>query len=285
MGESLDTMIQAFLDSLQGVRSPHTVRCYGSDLAQLAILTNGEADFSLPTLRKYLRTYGLSPVTRARKLASLRSFARYLRRTGRIETDPTEALEAPIRRRTLPKALTQVQTETMLEAPVPTHAPLRDRALLELAYASGLRASELVSINVGDIEFNEQMIKVQGKGNKERLVVFGDACARAINEYLEKGRQAKPGVPALFTNRLGTRLSSRSVQTIVKNWAVSVGLPGDTSPHTLRHSFATHLLDGGADLKTVQQLLGHENLSTTQIYTHVSIERLREAVEKAHPRG
>jgi integrase/recombinase XerC len=150
-------------------------------------------------------------------------------------------------------------------------------------YAAGLRVSELVAVDLPDVDFRNGMIRVLGKGSKERLTLFGRTAGFAIQEYIS-GERVPPvkGAP-LFTNRKGTRLTTRSVQTIVKNWAKRVGLPPETSPHTLRHSFATHLLDNGADLKAVQQLLGHESLATTQIYTHVSVERLRATVDKAHP--
>jgi site-specific recombinase XerD len=159
---------------------------------------------------------------------------------------------------------------------------LRDRALLELAYAAGLRASEIVSLNRDDLQMRERVIRVVGKGNKERVVLFGTEAERALTEYLASRKDSES---ALFVNTKGGRLTTRSVQNIVKRWAMNAGLPEWVSPHTLRHSFATHLLDGGADLKSVQQLLGHANLGTTQVYTHLSMERLKDTVEKAHPRS
>ncbi|MBS1723492.1 MAG: tyrosine recombinase XerC [Armatimonadetes bacterium] len=281
----LDTLIQGFLDHLQATRSPHTVRSYGADLAQLSVVTAGDFNLSPDILARYLRTYGKTPVTRARKLSSLRSFARYLRTIGRLEGDPTEALEAPFRRRPLPKTLSQHQAEELLDQAPESRTPLRDRALLELAYSAGLRASELVGLDMIDVDLEEQTVKVMGKGNKERISLFGGACRTAVLEYVRQERTPPKSGDPLFTNDKGLRLSTRTLQNVIKRWALRVGLPPSVSPHTLRHSFATHLLDGGADLKTVQQLLGHENLATTQIYTHVSIERLREAVGKAHPKG
>lgn len=281
----LDKWIQEFLDHLRAGRSPATVRSYGSDLGQLAKSTGGEADLSSASLRRYLRTYAKSPVTRARKLATLRSFVRYLRQAGHLDHDPTEMLEAPIRRRVLPKAMSQHQAEGLLDQEDVGKTPLRDRALLELGYSAGLRASELVGVKMGDLDFDENSVKVFGKGSKERIALFGDACRTALDNYIENERtEPNKGAP-LFTNDSGGQLTTRTVQNVIKRWARAAGLPEDVSPHTLRHSFATHLLDGGADLKTVQQLLGHENLATTQVYTHVSIERLREAVEKAHPKS
>jgi len=234
-------------------------------------------------LRKYLRQYGATPITRARKLSTLRTFIKFLRSVGEIDHDPTESLEAPIRRRRLPKALSQLQTGDLLDQAQESKTPLRDRALLELMYAAGLRASELVGVNIRDIDFQSRSLRVRGKGSKERITLFGQAAHEAIDRYMDEERIGQG--EALFTNQKGDRLTTRTVQNVVKRWARAVGLPPDVTPHTLRHSFATHLLDGGADLKTVQQLLGHESLATTQIYTHLSIERLKETVERAHPKS
>lgn len=281
----LDELIQQFLDHLASRRSPHTVRCYGTDLAQLSAHTNGEFSMEPETLRGYLRKYGSSPVTRARKLSSLRSFTKYLRQIEKISSDPTEVLEAPIRRKRLPKALSQAQTLELLDQPGAGGTPLRDKAVIELIYAAGLRAGETVGVNLEDIDFGEMCLAVRGKGNKERIALFGRSCRAALKAYVSRERQDSISGSPLFTNSEGRRLSTRTVQNIVKRWARRVGLPPDVSPHTLRHSFATHLLDNGVDLKSVQQLLGHESLATTQVYTHVSVERLRQAVEKAHPRS
>lgn len=286
MSENLDTLIQRFLDHLSARRSANTVRAYGADLAQLADHLKGDFDLRPERLRLFLRKYGTTPVTRARKLSSLRAFVRFLKAVGALDHDPTEALEAPIRRKRIPKALTQPQTFELLDQdPKRVRHVRRDRAMLELMYAAGLRVSELVSVDLPDIDFRHRTVRVMGKGSKERITLFGNTAARAIQEYIE-GERVTPrqGAP-LFTNPKGGRLTTRSVQTVVKKWAIEAGLPAETSPHTLRHSFATHLLDNGADLKSVQQLLGHESLATTQIYTHVSVERLRTAVEAAHPAG
>lgn len=282
---NLDQLIQSFLDNLASTRSPHTVRSYGADLAQLSSVARTVEDIEPESLNRYLRKFGVTPVTRARKLSTVRTFIKYLRAVGALTTDPAESLEAPFRRRPLPKTLNQHQTEALLDLTADTKTPLRDRALLELAYSAGLRASELVGLNLSDIEWNDQCVKVTGKGNKERLCLFGDTCSQALNDYVRSERTSPNEGDAFFTNKQGRRLTSRTLQNVIKRWALQAGLPPNVSPHTLRHSFATHLLDGGADLKTVQQLLGHENLATTQIYTHVSIERLRTAVGKAHPRG
>lgn len=283
---NLDAAIQEFLDHLVARRSPHTIRAYGNDLGQLAELTGGEFHFDVETLRTYLRKYGKSASTRARKLSTLRSFATFARRKSWIERDPTELLEAPIRRRKLPKALSQLQVHELLEQPSRSASPKRDLAVLELMYSAGLRASEVVGVNLPNVDLTDQILRVRGKGSKDRLTLFGSACAEAIRDYISSERKAPVDTEVpLFTNGKGSRLTTRTVQNIVKRWARQVGLPPDVSPHTLRHSFATHLLDGGADLKSVQQLLGHESLATTQVYTHVSIERLKDTVRSAHPKS
>ncbi len=283
----LDTRIQEFLDSLRVRRSMQTVRAYGSDLAQLSAHLGGRMELTPDALRAYLRKYGSSPVTRARKLSTLRSFTKFLKLAGHLQVDPTESLEAPLRRKRLPKALSTAQAAELLDQPLRGRTPLRDRALLELMYAAGLRASEVVGVDLQDLDWSASQLRVHGKGSKERLSLFGETCRVALLQYLEKERIAPPrsGEFALFTNPKGVRLSTRTVQNVVHRWSRSVGLPPDVTPHTLRHSFATHLLDGGADLKSVQQLLGHESLATTQVYTHISIQRLKEAVRQAHPRA
>lgn len=281
----LNELIEAFLVQLAARRSPQTVRAYGADLRQLAELIEGEFRFDAETLREYLRKFGGTPPTRARKLSTLRAFSKFLKKRGVISRDPTEALESPIKRRTLPKALSALQVSDLLEQPSASKTPLRDLALLELMYGAGLRASEVVAVNLRDLNFMEQTLRVRGKGSKDRVTLFGSACAEALDRYVREERRGSGSEDAVFVNRSGSRLTTRSVQKVVKRWALSVGLSPDVSPHTLRHSFATHLLDGGADLKSVQQLLGHESLATTQIYTHVSIERLRETVRKSHPRS
>lgn len=286
----LDRAIDDYLAWLGSTRSFHTIRNYGADLRQLACFARDRGidsvrDLTSDVLREHLRRVGGASATRARKLASLRGFSRYLLTTKRIEFDPTEPLEAPLRRRALPRAITQHQAAALLDQAPNGRSPLRDRALLELMYCAGLRAGEVVAVDLRDIDFAAGTIRVHGKGNKQRIAVFGESCREALRTYLAR-EQTPPviGEP-VFTNERGARLTTRTVQNVIKRWARRAGLPEDVSPHTLRHSFATHLLDGGADLKTVQQLLGHESLATTQVYTHVSIERLREAVAKAHPKS
>ena len=215
------------------------------------------------------------------KLAWLARLRAHLDRHG----DPTEPLEAPIRRRSLPKALAKGQAEDLLDQPNESRTPYRDQALLELLYASGLRASEAVGVDLKDVNLPDRSVRVRGKGNKDRIALFGESCARAIGDYLSKERVPPLRGEPLFTNPKGGRLSTRSVQNVVRAWARRAGLPPGVTPHTLRHSFATHLLDRGADIRSVQELLGHKSLVTTQIYTHVSTAGLREVYERAHPRA
>ena len=285
MDGELDTAIQGFLDHLAVRRSPNTVRAYGSDLAQLADFLRGRLYLTPDSLRLYLRKCAPSPITRARKLSTLRAFCRYLRATGKLDADPTDVLEAPIRRKRLPKAMSRSQTEDLLDQEPESRTPLRDRAILEMMYSAGLRVSEAVGLDLDSIDINTRTLRVYGKGSKQRLALYGKTCESALLDYLDGERVPPTTGTVLFTNASGGRLTTRTVQNIVKRWAKRVGLPPSVSPHTLRHSFATHLLDGGADLKSVQQLLGHESLATTQIYTHVSAERLRATIATAHPRS
>ncbi|MHB8637893.1 MAG: site-specific tyrosine recombinase/integron integrase [Fimbriimonadaceae bacterium] len=279
----MEDHVENFLTELAVRRSPQTVRAYAGDLRGLAVFLADRPRLTSNRLREFLRASATTPRTRARKLSSLRTFTRYLVRIGQLELDPTDGLQSPYRRQVLPKALSEKQTEALLDAEPASKAPLRDRAIVETLYGAGLRVAEAVGLDVGDVDFVEATLRVKGKGSKERIVFFGRTCAAALKDYLAAERQTPS--TALFVNNRGTRLSTRTVQTIVKRWARAAQLPSEVSPHTLRHSFATHLLDHEADLKTVQQLLGHESLATTQIYTHVSIERLRDAVRNAHPKS
>jgi integrase/recombinase XerD len=230
-----------------------------------------------------------SPATIHRKSACLRSFYRHLRREGLRESDPTATLSAPRRSRKLPQVLTRGEVEKLLAQPSGTdpHA-LRDRALLELMYASGLRASEAIGLEVSDIDLEERMLRARGKGSKERIVPIGQAALRALNTYLERGRpklvKNRPETH-LFVNFRGGQLTRQGLYKIVRRHATSAGLADRMSPHTLRHTFATHLLAGGCDLRSVQEMLGHADVSTTQLYTHLSSDRLKDVYFKAHPRA
>ncbi|RYG26049.1 tyrosine recombinase XerC [bacterium] len=276
----MDEAVAGFLAHLTARKSANTVRSYSSDLEQLRAMTP-ELPLTPERLRLYLRRYAPHPATRARKLSTLRAFCKYLVTQGLAASDPTERLEPPIRRRALPRGIGATEAGDLMAAPL----KMRDRALLELLYGAGLRVSEAAGLDLGDLDLPGRAARVKGKGAKERMVVFGEPCRKAIEAYIAEERVTPTSGNPLFTNTKGGRLTVRSMHTAVKASAEAAGLPSGLSPHGLRHSFATHLLDGGADLKSVQQLLGHEDLSTTQVYTHVSVERLRAAVSSAHPRA
>jgi integrase/recombinase XerC len=236
----------------------------------------------------YLHECTYARTTIARRLACLRSFFRYATREGITETNPAKALRTPRAGRKLPHFLTAEQTARLLEAPPANDAMgLRDRAMLETLYSAGLRVAELVGLNLPDWDREANVLRVLGKGKKERIAPIGRYAARALERWLEV-RLPDPDAPdeereAVFLNRFGRRLTTRSIGRTLQKHLQTAGLERITSPHTLRHSFATHLLDGGADLRAVQELLGHKSLTTTQIYTHVSTRRLRETYEHAHP--
>ncbi len=289
----MDEAIERFLGHLATSRAAHTVKAYATDLAQFAEVCE-QAGVRSPDgvrpehVRRFLRAFSQARAsTPARKLYAVRSFYRFLRSRGIVERDPTLEVEAPIRRERLPKALTARQAAQLVES-VRGREPiaLRDRAALELLYGAGLRVQELCSLNLLDLDISAGSCRVLGKGSKERVAVFGRAAAEALAEYLAAGRPkllARRDEQALFLNAKGGRLTVRSVHRLVSRAAEQAGLRA--GPHTLRHSFATHLLDGGADLRSVQELLGHARIQTTQVYTHLSIERLRKAYEQAHPRA
>src|ERR671916_567623 len=230
-----------------------------------------------------------SPATIHRKSACLRSFYRHLRREGLRDSDPTAGLSAPRRSRKLPHVLTRGEIDRLLSQPRGTdpHA-LRDRALLELMYACGLRASEAIGLELGDVDLEDRVLRARGKGSKERIVPIGQAALKALRIYLERGRPGlvKDGAEAhLFVNFRGAKLTRQGLYKTVRRHATSAAVADRMSPHTLRHTFATHLLAGGCDLRSVQEMLGHADVSTTQLYTHLSSERLKDVYFKAHPRA
>jgi integrase/recombinase XerC/integrase/recombinase XerD len=273
-----------------------TRRAYGIDLGQFARWateqgTEPEA-VGLRPLRRWaaaLSAHEAAPTTVARKLAALRSFFRGMVDAGKIEANPAELLQAPKRPQRLPRALKASDVAALLDR-IPTATPLeqRDRALFELAYASGLRAEELVTLDLGAIDFDAEHVRVEGKGGKTRVVPVGEHALGAITRYLERGRPALAAGDrgeALFLSKSGRRLSTSDVRRRLRVWARLAATQAGVSPHWLRHSFATHLLDGGADLRAIQELLGHSSLSTTQIYTRVESNRLRSTYARAHPRA
>jgi len=227
--------------------------------------------------------------TLQRKAACLRSFYRHLRREQIMDRDPTADLRAPRKLQRLPQVLSRDEVARLLAAPRGTEPPvLRDRALLELMYACGLRASEATGLHVGDLDLNEQVLRARGKGSKERLVPVGREALSAVRVYLERGRPQLVGVrdePHLFVNQRGGGLSRQGLYKIVQRYAGECGLEDRMSPHTLRHTFATHLLAGGCDLRVLQEMLGHADIATTQIYTHLSNGRLKDQYFEAHPRA
>ncbi len=245
----------------------------------------------------YLDSFGYSPATTARKIATLRSFYKWLQKRGGIATNPMLLIRTPKQTKRLPKAITVEQIDKLLGMPDNRDTlGARDRAILETLYSTGVRVSELVDLNRNDLEMNDQAIRIRGKGKKERMVPLGTHALAAIRHYmtllepdarfarLRERSLSELHIP-LFVNKNGGRLSSRSVRRKLDKYLMSAGLDPSISPHTLRHSFATHLLDNGADLRSVQELLGHQSLSTTQIYTHLSTMRLRTSYNEAHPRA
>lgn len=291
---SLHQQIEQFTIYLQSERavSPHTLAAYSSDLAQLQAFvlqekgehaTAGDIDHLL--LRRYLA--GLSKHTKkssiGRKLAAIRSFFRYLLRRGAVDKNPAELIATPKKEQRLPFHLDIDQTTALMEAPEngQKHV-LRDRAILELLYSSGLRVSELTGLNRGELDLSSGLVRVTGKGGKERIVPVGSRALDALQAYLD---QRTDDTNTLFLNTRGGRINRRSVARIVDAHVMRIAAFKRISPHTLRHTFATHMLEGGADLRAIQELLGHASLSTTQKYTHVSIDRLMEVYDKAHPKA
>ena len=272
-----------------------TRRAYGSDLRALAYWADSvglaPADVGARELRRHvavLAAEGLAPSTVARRLASFRALFGMLRRDGAIQQNPAELLSAPRRARKLPNVLRSDEISALLDRiPATTPLELRDRAVFELAYAGGLRVAELTDLDVASVDFDGEQVRVEGKGGKTRIVPIGEPAIRALSAWLERGRGtlAAPEQKSLFVSRTGKRLSTSDLRRRLSVWATKAGLPPGVHPHALRHSFATHLLDGGADLRSIQELLGHASVSTTQIYTKVESERLRAAYSSAHPRA
>jgi len=271
-------------------------RAYGIDAGQLAIwCTRSElepADVTPRVLRRYAQVLSerrAGPATTARKLAALRQLFRVLHEHGEVPANPADLVPAPKRPAKLPRVLAPDQISALLDRiPATTPLELRDRALFELAYASGLRAEELVDLDVSSVSFEDEEVRVEGKGGKTRLVPTGEEALRALARWLERGRpalQTADGPEALFLSKSGRRLSTSDVRRRLQAWARQAAIQGGISPHALRHSFATHLLDGGADLRAIQELLGHGSVSTTQIYTRVESARLKSAYARAHPRA
>jgi len=268
--------------------SQHTILNYRLDLEDFAKFLGELAleKIDYLTLRKYLavlKERNLGNRSVGRRLSCLRSFFRFLTREGYLKTNPILSLSSPKQDKHLPLFLTEGEVTKLIESVFPKdERSLRDRAILETFYSTGIRISELVGLSTEDIDFIGGIIKVRGKGKKERIVPIGDTAVRIIRNYLEKRKKQSE---ALFLNKNGKRITTRGVRGIVEKYLRIVGMKQGVSPHTLRHSFATHLLNRGADLRSIQELLGHVNLSTTQIYTHLTTERLKSVYDKAHPRA
>ncbi|MBI3264245.1 MAG: tyrosine recombinase XerC [Acidobacteria bacterium] len=314
--------LRAFFEYLRLNRnlSPHSVRAYDSDLSQFigflrqhlaaakSVSDLTAADLTVSNIRAFLgelHRQGLSRASAARKLAAIRTFAKYLRREGLLDQDPAALIATPRREQKIPKHLEVDEMTRLLDTPdAATPLGRRDRAMLELFYASGLRLSELVGLDLEDVNLSSRLVRVLGKGRKERLVPFNTAAQRSMRDYLNDRRQLLEGRTRLasgattgggpgsgrprhpmFVNFRGGRLSGRSVHRLVARYVAACSARFGISPHALRHSFATHLLERGADLRTIQELLGHAQLSTTQRYTHVSASQLMQVYRQAHPRG
>ncbi len=270
--------------------SPHTERSYRSDLEQLAEFLGDRdlAGIGHQDLRQFLGhliTRKVKKSSLARKLSAVRAFFKYLNREGIVPGNPARLIATPKQDKRLPAVLTVDDALRLMNAPEGgAVTDLRDRAVLETLYSTGIRASELVGINFEDINRNDRLIRIRGKGRKERIVPVGRKALDAIDAYWARKNDKDKGTP-VFTGPSGKRLTARTVQRILGNYRKKLGLSQKASPHTLRHSFATHLLESGADLRAIQELLGHASLSTTQRYTHVNLDSLMETYDKAHPRA
>ncbi len=277
--------------------SPHTIRAYANDLAELArwgceVGIDDPAALTYRRLRGYaaeLSERGLGRKTVARKLAASRGLFNHLVHSGAMSQNPAELLPNPRSDSRLPRVLDRDQVRDLLDA-IPVSEPLqaRDRAMLELAYSCGLRCAELIGLNVDSIDFESEAVRVLGKGSKERIVPVGEPAQKAVAGWVARFRPtllADPSEPALFISKSGKRLSPSDVTRRLTRWVQEAAIAGRVSPHSLRHSFATHMLEGGADLRSIQELLGHSGISTTQVYTRVEPSQLRVAYANAHPRA
>jgi len=294
----MDEQLRRFLDHLKHERnlSPHTIASYRRDLSQLrdyfkqvGIPLKKADNIALRGFIASRYTMGDKKSTLARKLAAIRSFYQFCIKMKWLADNPAKVLSTPKQDKPVPTFLSEEEMSFLLDLPKSSQPlALRDQAILELLYATGIRVSELVGMDCSDINFPERIIRVKGKGRKERLVPFGAAAGNSLRDYLKKRTSVNKGKvesEALFLNRTGTRLTSRSVQRMVDKYIRKTAVARKISPHSLRHSFATHLLSRGADLRVIQELLGHESLATTQKYTHLDIKRLLDVYRKSHPRS
>jgi integrase/recombinase XerC len=280
--------LTGFLTYLEVQRgaSPHTIRAYRRDIERF-MDSLGDREAELSDVRGFVASEikrGSKKSTASRRLAALRSFFRFMVREGHLKANPARLVSSPKQPRHLPRFLSVDEAFSLVEQPRGIGLLMaRDRAVLELLYSSGLRVGELAGLNVDDINAKEGLAKVRGKGRKERIVPVGDKALEALKAYMVERMLRKKASEALFINKNGTRLSERSIRRVVLKYSRTTGIEGRVGPHTLRHTFATHLLHGGADLRVIQELLGHSSLSTTQKYTHLDITHLMDVYDKAHP--
>ena len=296
MKEQINTFLNYL--AVEKVSSGNTIAAYRNDLYSLAdhLQKGGHAswqDIGSDTLADYvleIQNRGYSPTTLARKIASVKSFFAFLMDEGIVVKNPTEELRAPRIGRTLPKALSEEEVERLLRAPAQLQTPEgeRDRAMLELLYATGMRVSELVSLDLDDVNLEQSFVRCRGKGDKERMLPFHEEAGDTLQEYMDDARITLQGSrkgSALFLNRWGQRLTRQGFWLILKEHAANAGITTPVTPHTIRHSYATHMLRGGASLRQVQEFLGHASISTTQVYTHLTDDHLRDEYERTHPRA
>lgn len=286
MKEYIDRFIK-YLEVERGF-SHHTLRAYKKDLEIFSEFVESQPEKIEPVdVRGFIAEQinsGLNKTSAGRRLATVRSFFRFLHREGYIKNNPAKVVSTPKRPKMLPKFLTVDDVFSLIEKPEGIGFMVaRDKAILELLYSSGIRVSELSGLDMGDIDLREGLVKVKGKGKKERIVPVGSKAIEAIRSYLVERMLLKKREKALFLNRNGSRITERSIRRIVVKYARMVLIDGRIGPHTLRHTFATHLLQAGADLRTIQELLGHSSLSTTQKYTHLDVTHLMEVYDKTHP--
>jgi integrase/recombinase XerC len=293
---AIEKAISKFVRALQERNaSPHTIKAYSTDLAPFAeyVGPQGWRDIDHVLIRGYLSTLyerGLSKTSVARALASLRSLYKWLAQEGVVDQNPAKLVATPKLPKKLPRVPTVEEVNTVLDSEMPESSafPERDRVILELLYGCGIRNSELIGINLDDIRWSQEVILVRGKGRKERYVPFGESAAAAVRDYVSERQKTladkkRTTERALLVNLRGTRLTTRSVGRIVKRIAVLNGLSPDVHPHTLRHAFGTHMLEEGADLRAIQEMLGHERLATTQRYTQLTVKHVMEVYDRTHP--
>lgn len=289
--------MREFIEYLRIVKnySENTIKNYELDLEEFKVyldhkqITNFEVDYKeIRSYLEYLSKLKYSKATISRKISSLRTFYNFLYKNKKVKNNPMPLISNPKKDKKLPKFLFINEVEELLSKPDESIVGLRDLLIMELLYSTGLRVSELVNIKLNDINKNEKTVRILGKGSKERIVIYGNVCSDILNKYLNESRSKikdSNKTDYLILNQKGGRLTDRSIRNIINKYINQTSIKKHISPHTLRHTFATHLLDNGADLKAVQELLGHADLGTTQIYTHISNERLREVYRKNHPRA